>query len=102
MYQFISDLYPICRSITGEGFRQTLRLIQKHIPLTIHEVASGTQVFDWTVPLEWNIVDAYIKNAKGQRIVDFQESNLHVVSYSVASSEKDAASRAKGTSVYTP
>ena len=83
MYRFISELYPICRSITGEGFRETLRLIQKHIPLTIHEVPSGTRVFDWTVPREWNIRDAYIKNARGERIVDFKKCNLHVISYSI-------------------
>ncbi|MCZ6801763.1 MAG: DUF4910 domain-containing protein [Nitrospirae bacterium] len=82
MYDLVSELYPICRSITGDGFRQTLQILQKHIPLNIHEVPSGTRVFDWTVPLEWNIQDAYIKNNKGKRIVDFQNSNLHVVNYS--------------------
>ena len=82
MYRLISDLYPICRSITGNGFRQTLEIVQKQIPLEIHEVPSGTQVFDWTVPQEWNIRDAYIKNSKGERVVDFRRSNLHVVSYS--------------------
>jgi aminopeptidase-like protein len=82
MYRIIMDLYPICRSITGDGFRQTLRLIQQYIPVTIHEVPSGTKVLDWTVPLEWNIKDAYIKNQRGQKIVDFHELNLHVVSYS--------------------
>ena len=83
MYQCIEELYPICRSITGEGFRRTLRLLQKHIPLTIHEVPTGTKVFDWIVPREWNIVDAYIKNAKGERVVDFKKSNLQVINYSV-------------------
>jgi len=82
MHGFISDLYPICRSITGNGVRETLRLIQKRILLTIHEVPSGTKVFDWTVPFEWNIRDAYIKNGCGERVVDFRNSNLHVVSYS--------------------
>lgn len=83
MCQCIEELYPICRSITGNGFRQTLRLLEKHIPLTIHEVPTGTKVFDWTVPREWNIKDAYIKNAKGERVVDFRKSNLHVLNYSV-------------------
>jgi aminopeptidase-like protein len=82
MYRLISELYPICRSITGNGFRKTLDVIRKQIPLEIHEVPSGTQVLDWTVPQEWNIRDAYIKNSKGERVVDFNRSNLHVVSYS--------------------
>ena len=82
MYQLIAELYPFCRSITGDGVRQTLRHIQKLIPLTIHEVPTGTPVFDWTVPREWNIRDAYIKNAQGKKIVDFHDSNLHVVNYS--------------------
>src|SRR3990172_9061357 len=83
MYQLVRELYPICRSITGGGFRDTLRIIQKQIPLTVREVASGTKVFDWTVPKEWNIKDAYVKNPKGEKIIDFCDSNLHVVSYSV-------------------
>ncbi|WNM58145.1 DUF4910 domain-containing protein [Candidatus Nitrospira allomarina] len=82
MHRLIADLYPICRSITGDGVRETLRLIGKHIPVESHEVPSGTKVFDWIVPKEWNIQDAYIKNARGERVVDFQKSNLHVVSYS--------------------
>ena len=82
MHRWMAELFPICRSITGNGVRETLRLIQKRIPLTIHEVPSGTEVFDWTVPLEWNIQDAYIKNLRGERLVDFRKSNLHVVSYS--------------------
>ncbi len=83
MHEFISELYPICRSITGDGVRQTLGLIGKRIPLEIREVPSGTKVFDWTVPMEWNIRDAYIKNSRGERVVDFRKSSLHVVSYSV-------------------
>ena len=58
MYQLISELYPICRSITGNGFRETLNILRKYIPLNIHEVPTGTQVFDWPVPKEWNIQDA--------------------------------------------
>ena len=83
MYALIERLYPICRSITGNGFRNTLRIIQDYIPLTIHEVATGTAVFDWTVPKEWNIEDAYVKNSKGKRVIDFRASNLHVMSYSI-------------------
>jgi len=82
MYDLIAELYPICRSITGNGVRQTLRLIQERIPLTIHEIATGTAVFDWVVPKEWNIRNAYIKNAKGEKLLDFHKSNLHVVGYS--------------------
>jgi aminopeptidase-like protein len=79
----ISDLYPICRSITGEGVRQTLRVLQKCAPLTVNEVPTGTQVFDWVVPKEWNIRDAFIKNSNDERVIDFHKSNLHVVNYSV-------------------
>ncbi len=83
MHRLMAELYPICRSITGEGMRQTLRRIQQEIPLKIEEVPSGTKVFDWTVPREWNIRDAYIKDASGNRAVDFRASNLHVVGYSI-------------------
>lgn len=83
MHRFISELYPICRSITGNGVRETLNRILERIPLTICEVPSGLKVFDWTIPLEWNIRDAYIKNSAGERVVDFRVSNLHVVGYSV-------------------
>ncbi len=83
MHAFIAELYPICRSITGNGFRESLRAVQHHIALDTHEVPSGTRVFDWTVPKEWNIRDAYIKNAQGERVVDFRQHNLHVVNYSV-------------------
>ena len=83
MHQFMAELYPICRSITGEGLRQTLRTIQQRIPITLQEVSSGSKVFDWTVPREWNINDAYVKNSKGERVIDFRKSNLHVISYSV-------------------
>ena len=83
MHQLIRELYPICRSITGDGLRQTLHKLQEQIPLEIHEVPSGTRVFDWTVPPEWNIRDAYVRNFRGEKVIDFQKSNLHVVNYSM-------------------
>jgi aminopeptidase-like protein len=83
LHQFASDLYPICRSITGDGIRRTLALIQQRISLRMFEVPTGTAVFDWTVPKEWNIRDAYIKDASGRRVVDFRKNNLHVLNYSV-------------------
>jgi aminopeptidase-like protein len=83
MYELAGRLYPICRSITGNGVRDTLRLLGEHVPLDVHEVPTGTPVFDWVVPPEWNVRDAYVKNSRGERIIDFQRSNLHVVSYSV-------------------
>jgi aminopeptidase-like protein len=83
MHAMASSLFPLCRSITGDGVRQTLRTLQNHAPLKLVEVPSGTQVFDWTVPQEWNIRDAWVKNSAGERVVDFRASNLHVVNYSV-------------------
>jgi aminopeptidase-like protein len=83
MYALASRLYPICRSITGDGVRETFGILREHIPVEVREVATGTQVFDWTVPKEWNIRDAWIKNEAGEKIVDFKECNLHVLSYSV-------------------
>ncbi len=82
MYGLIAELYPICRSITGNGVRQTLDIIGKTIPLIRHEVPTGTRVFDWTVPREWNINDAWVENSRGERIIDFNDSNLHVLNYS--------------------
>src|SRR5271156_2364129 len=81
-YDLIRELYPICRSITGNGARETLRMLRKHIALDIREGPTGTPVFDWVIPKEWNIRDAYIKNSKGEKIVDFRKSNLHVLNYS--------------------
>jgi len=83
LHETVKELYPICRSITGNGMRETLCRLQQRIPLEIVEVPSGTPVFDWTVPREWNIRDAYIKDESGRRIVDFRECNLHVLNYSV-------------------
>ena len=83
IYGLAADLYPICRSITGDGVRATLRLIGEHIALDTFEIPTGTEVFDWTIPREWNIRDAYIRDSAGNKVVDFARSNLHVVSYSV-------------------
>jgi aminopeptidase-like protein len=83
MHALVRELYPLCRSITGDGVRQTLQILARYAPLQVEEVPSGTPVLDWSVPLEWNIVDAWIKDANGKRVVDLGASNLHVVSYSV-------------------
>ncbi|MEZ4867882.1 MAG: DUF4910 domain-containing protein [Caldilineaceae bacterium] len=95
MHQLITELYPICRSITGDGVRQTLRRLQSYIPLTVHEVPTGTQVFDWTVPKEWNIRDAYVKNPCGEKVIDFQKSSLHVLNYSTPVAAKMPLSELK-------
>lgn len=83
MFRLASELYPICRSITGDGIRRTLGVLKNHIPLEISEVPSGTQVFDWTIPKEWNIRKAYLKGPGGECIADFRDCNLHVLNYSV-------------------
>jgi len=82
MIEFIKELYPICRSITGNGVRETLKLISRHIPLQIHEVPTGTRVLDWEIPKEWNIRDAWVKDSSGNKLIDFQRLNLHVLNYS--------------------
>ena len=83
MYELMERLYPICRSLTGDGVRATLDLIEEQIPLERSEVPSGTQVYDWTLPPEWNIREAWLAGPDGERIVDFADSNLHVLGYSV-------------------
>lgn len=88
MYDLMVRLYPINRSITGNGVRETLEIIQEYIPLHINEAPTGTQVFDWVIPDEWNVRDAYIKNSRGEKVVDFQKSNLHILNYSVPVHEK--------------
>src|SRR5579883_551758 len=82
MLRFIEELYPICRSITGDGLRQSLGIVAREIPLELREVPTGTKLFDWTVPREWNVRGAYIETLKGERIVDFAECNLHLLQYS--------------------
>ena len=83
MYQMMVELFPLCRSLTGNGLRETYLIIKKHLPLETYEIPTGTRVFDWTVPKEWNIRDAYIISPHGEKIIDFQKSNLHVVNYSI-------------------
>lgn len=82
IYALAEKIFPICRSITGNGVRKTLDILAEHIELERHEVPSGTQVFDWTVPREWNIRAASIRDMQGRTIVDFADSNLHVLNYS--------------------
>jgi aminopeptidase-like protein len=82
LHAFAERAFPICRSITGDGFRRTLEIIRERVPLEVHEVPSGTPVLDWTVPAEWNIREAWIADPSGRRVVDFADSNLHVVGYS--------------------
>ena len=88
MYALINDLFPICRSITGDGVRATLERIRQIIPLSVYEIPSGTRVFDWLVPREWNIRDAYIKTPSGEKIAEFKKNNLHVLNYSIPVQKK--------------
>lgn len=83
MYRLMAELFPICRSITGEGLRRTLRIVQQQIPLSLTEVPSGTQVFDWVVPREWNARRAWVKDPSGEVVIDFARSSLHLLNYSV-------------------
>ncbi len=82
LHALAAELYPICRSITGDGVRRSLAILSRHVPIAITEIPSGTQVFDWEVPLEWNIEDAAVFGPNGERVIDFQAHNLHLVSYS--------------------
>lgn len=81
--KLFEDLYPINRSLTGEGNERTLAILANIVDLKVHSVSSGTKVFDWTVPEEWSIDDAYIKNSSGKKIVDWKENNLHILNYSI-------------------
>jgi aminopeptidase-like protein len=83
MHRLMAELFPICRSITGDGVRGTLEIMKNHIPLRVNEIPSGTEVFDWSVPNEWNIRDAFVRNSDGEKIIDFMKSNLHVLNYSI-------------------
>ncbi|QKV20542.1 DUF4910 domain-containing protein [Oricola thermophila] len=82
-YALAAEIYPLCRSITGNGVRQTLDILARHIPLERVEVPTGTPMFDWTAPREWNIRDAWVKDPSGRKVIDFKASNLHVLNYSV-------------------
>jgi aminopeptidase-like protein len=95
MHALAAELYPFCRSITGNGVRSTLRRLAREIPMEIREVPTGTQVFDWTVPEEWNIREAWIKDPQGRRVVDFANHNLHVVGYSTPVAGKMSLSELK-------
>lgn len=88
MHALAAELYPVCRSITGDGVRSTLERIAHEIPMVVHEVPSRTQVFDWAVPDEWNLRDAWIKDSSGRKVVDFREHNLHIVGYSIPVSRR--------------
>jgi len=83
MYKMMKILYPICRSITGNSVRKTLEIIKNEIPIQTFEIPTGTPVLDWTIPKEWNIYDAYIKNSNGEKIIDFKNSNLSILNYSI-------------------
>jgi len=82
IYALAAEIFPICRSIAGDGVRKTIDILSEHLPIQRHELPTGKPILDWTVPKEWSIADAYIKNADGERVIDFQRSNLHVVNYS--------------------
>ncbi|MBR3722776.1 MAG: DUF4910 domain-containing protein [Selenomonadaceae bacterium] len=89
MYKLCEKMFPICRSITGDGVRETLRLMREIAPeIKLHEVPTGTPAFDWTVPKEWRIRDAWVKNSKGEKIIDFKKHNLHVLGYSTSIDKK--------------
>jgi aminopeptidase-like protein len=88
IFALAAEIYPICRSITGDGVRRTLDHLARHVDLDVHEVRTGTRVFDWTIPREWTIREAWIRNAAGERVVDFDSCNLHVLSYSRPVHEK--------------
>jgi aminopeptidase-like protein len=83
MMDLMARLFPICRSLTGDGVRETLNILSDTLPLKIDQVPTGYQAFDWNVPREWNIRDAYVKDSSGERIIDFRKSNLHILNYRV-------------------
>lgn len=88
MHDLIRELYPLCRSVTGDGVRETLRIVSRELPLSVHEVPSGTRVLDWVVPPEWNVREAWLRAPDGKLLADLRWSNLHVVGYSVPTRAK--------------
>lgn len=89
MYALMQRLWPICRSITGDGVRQTLAILAERLPeLVVNELPTGTKCFDWTIPKEWGIRDAYVLSPDGRKVIDFSASNLHVVNYSAPVDKK--------------
>src|SRR5690606_11715435 len=95
IYALASELFPLCRSLTGAGVRETLDILSRHVPIERRRVASGEPLFDWTTPKEWTIRDAFVKDQHGRRVVDFAASNLHVVSYSTSVHQVMALSELK-------
>ena len=88
IHNFAKKLWPINRSITGEGVRNTLKLVKEHVPqLIIEEIATGTQVFDWVIPQEWIAREAWLKTPAGQKICNFSDNNLHLLGYSIAANK---------------
>jgi len=85
MFKLCEEMFPLCRSITGDGVRETFKILQKYLntEFKMSEVPTGTKVCDWTVPKEWNITEGYLEDEEGNRIVDFEKNNLHVLGYSV-------------------
>ncbi|MFJ6522669.1 DUF4910 domain-containing protein [Streptomyces filamentosus] len=96
MHALVERLYPLRRSITGDGVRATLDIVAEHLPLEVHEVPTGTPVLDWTVPQEWNVRDAYVADASGRRVVDLAASALHVLGYSVPVAARMPLSELRG------
>jgi len=88
MYDLLRRLFPVQRSITGNGVRETLNILKETIPLDVHEIPTGTKVYDWEIPLEWNIRDAWVKNSRGEKIIDYKKTNLHILNYSIPVSKK--------------
>ena len=99
VWPLMEAMYPICRSITGDGVRRTLDLVEQRLPLERTEVPTGTKVFDWEIPNEWNIRDAYIADRQGRRVVDFRAHSLHVLNYSVPVRAHDDARGARAAPV---